>query len=275
MNRVAGGIITLNGMPTLPYVIAAMAEVVDHIYIVEGAVPASKVEPDGDGFCSTDGTADYLKHFFGQRNITVIPSGVMDTKTDMWNVWMPLVAGRYNYLLVLDDDEIPSSPDAVNQAIEYMDKNPEVACLAFRPINFFGDLDTVATGGMFSQPHRRLWSLVKGASFTAHRPPQIHSFEKVEAFPMSLYHYSWIGRERARKKCEFYERLLPLHPRYGRQMEWYHGAYLKALDGKPIDEGFGYHPSDSGLGRSRLAPFDGCHPEVIREDILSGEVRFD
>ncbi len=259
MSSIALGIITNHGQPTLPLVIESCLNHVDHIYVVAGTIPAA------DRPASVD-VPDHPK-------VSLYEVGCMPTKTDLWNVIASLVAPRYDYLLMLDDDEIPQPPEAIRRAVQYMDYDKTVDRLDFPVVNYFGHLDQVATGGMWSQPHRRLWRMRWGYKFTAHRPPCISTEEVGSYFqPLTLHHYSWLGFERAQAKSRFYQRLRPDHEQYGRHMEWFNKIYVPILSGRAPDmyAGFGLHVSETEYGNSDLITRLEPHPRVVERAIDKG-----
>jgi len=267
--RFSAGIIVLNGMPWLPWLLRSLYPLMDEIVVVEGAVisAAHSATPDGR---SLDGTAAALAAFPDpDRKITRIQKkGFWDEKDAMSAAYAEACTG--DYLWQVDGDEFYKAAD-VRWIQNYLRRNPEVGAVSFKTLNFFGGVRAVVKGGYFAYGADQFWRLFKwgrGYRYATHRPPTVLApngadlrdgatltgNQLAHEHGIYLYHYSYVLPAQVQYKTRYHQTLGRYH-RIQQHTRWYadHFEHFTPwrvqMQPRPL---------------SWLEPFQGEHPPEIQ-----------
>ena len=268
LSKIGIGIVALDGMPYLPYVLRLVKQFATKIDIVEGCIDIAKYQADKNGH-STDGTFEYLKK---QEDILLISNPSYVDKCFMTNLYLQELWDM-DYLFMFDCDELYKLED-IPVMFNYLKRNLQIKAISVPVFHFFGDYNTIAKGNMWKYPFNRIFKIEKGCQFVSHRPPTmkypngdvVASREKQEPYfvkhKLYLYHYGWADPKNVTRKSEFYSRLRPNHPQYGKHKEWEEEVFkvwLKDRSFRGIPGKWGLHPADVNC-ESYTEEFTGEHP---------------
>lgn len=277
--RLSFGLIVLNGMPFLPYLLESVYPHAHQIIVVEGAVRRAWEAATPDGH-STDGTVEALRRFPDPEGklVVVQREGFWPEKTEMSNAYVERCTG--DYIWQLDVDEFYRGED-IERVRTLLAERPELHALSFKTLNFWGGFEAIMAGGRLAlgdELFHRLFKFRPGWRFRTHRPPTLVdeagtdtrrlgylSGAELARHGIYLYHYSYVFPEQVRQKMGYY---LKMGWR-GVEDEGWVEHYWSQL-GDPLR----VHP-DQRLA-TWLVPFEGEHPRTIqrlREDLATGRLR--
>lgn len=261
---ITAGMIAVNASDTILTALLSIYDFVDKIVIVEGAVEDyARVNPQYiSGVGSCDDTVELIRNFpdpFGKIEL-VQNSRLYKNKNEMQNE----IAERIetDLYLKVDADEIFIESD-----VEYMKRNfmmdKQLCILSILKHEFWKDLNTVATGGIWDRPQPRMWRWDKhwrhpedvktGFNFYVDKkgnkvaPPDYKAMMLMEKL---CYHLGYVGKDdRINSKIRYYA---------GRGIE----TNVKNVyaDWKPGDATNSTNPNGT-----TAAPFAGTLPKILQK----------
>jgi hypothetical protein len=266
--KITAGIIVLNGMPYLPYLLRNIYPVMDQIVIVEGATESAASIADEDGH-STDGSVGAIRDFPDpERKITLIQKkGFWPEKDQMSAAYAEVCTG--DYLWQMDADEFYKPRDMLWMK-NHLAENRDLGAVTFKTLNFFGGLRGVMHGAWFfygNDQFRRLFRWGPGYTYVTHRPPAVVDAAGVDVrdygvlhgskHDVYLYHYSYVTRAQVSDKMRYHHQ----YKRAGFQstvdfLGWHRDHYERFTPWR-------VHPDERPM--SWLEPFGGEHPAIINE----------
>ena len=271
--KFSAGIIVLNGMPYLPYLLRNIYPVMDEIVIVEGAALSAAESATAAGH-SLDDTVAALNIFSDpERKIKFIQKdGFWNEKDEMSQAYAAECSG--DYLWQIDMDEFYHHHD-VQWIKHYLAENPEIGAVSFKTLNFFRGVEAVAKGARFSYGDDQFWRLFRwgrGYTYATHRPPTVLDRSGVDTRKSGvlygndlarqqgiyLYHYSYVLPAQVQHKTRYHESLGRFH-RIKHHSQWYEDHFLHFTP---------YRVQMSRRPLSWLEPFRGVHPPEIQEMLL-------
>lgn len=279
--KFSAGMIVINGMPWIPYILKNLYPVMDEIIVVEGATESASEIATADGH-SLDETVSAIKNFADpERKIKLIQrDGFWPEKLEMSQAYAEACTG--DYLWQVDGDEFYFHHDVL-WLQDYLRHHQEIHTVSFKVLQFFGGKRAVMKGARFCLGGDIFWRLFRwhsGYQYVDHRPPTIHTeygadtrtFGVLEGETLArehgiyMYHYSYIFPAQVRYKTRYYEDYRLMAHRGVSPAAWYSEHFEKLtpwrihLDKRPL---------------SYLAPFKGEHPPEINElfdDIEAGKL---
>jgi hypothetical protein len=274
--------IALNALPWLKYSLECCYEFADKIIIVEGAAPAGMFMANDQGR-SRDGTFEYLlQHQFIANNPKVeIVTGKWESKLQMSQAYWD--RAKNGIVWQIDSDEC-YRPEEMPKFIEYFNK--EDLQITNTPVHqFWKNTETELYGGAFDTFAPRIFRKKKGDKLCAHRPPAIFRWgdfvtlkDQKHSKPgflldndLFMYHYSWIGDDKVRQKAQFFQKLRPKHPAYGKHYSWWYPNVWEAWDinSQSTEDMHGLHVTGGG----KTKKFEGMHPAPIENAIERGKIK--
>lgn len=285
--KISFGMIVLNGEPFTRYSIQQLYPYAHEIIIAEGACLDSSDISDENGH-STDGTLSILwdlkmNHDPDDKIVIVIaedeghPDGFWPgEKLEQSQAWARRATG--DYIWQIDVDEFYRQKDIEN-VIRILSERPEIDCVEFTQIPFWGHFDFQMDGWYFqigtatiSKPQREVYRVSrwgKGFHYADHRPQGVRtpggsltrdqctlSAEQTARIGLYMYHYVAIFRHQIEDKLKYYEKA-----------KWKKSAAMRSNDYLlTIYEHFDRHPFQVHFVQnypSWLLPFKGRHPEAI------------
>jgi hypothetical protein len=295
--RITFGIIVLNGEPFTRYNLRALYPFAHEIIVVEGASPKASHAADGDGH-SVDGTLNVLRAFVQREDpdgkVQVVtaeddghPNGFWPgEKDEQSQAYAKRATG--DWLWQVDIDEF-YPPDGIRQVCGYLCGHPDVACMTFNAVHFWGGFDYVLDGGLVrsrsfqGEPwgaYRRVFKWGPGYHYVSHRPPAVNDdagrdLRRVVTRNLSrhvvpsvhLHHYTAV----------FPAQVVPKGAYYANQ-GWRVGVTQRDKFERfcsPLSFRRGLRIFDHYGTYNWLRRFRGCHPpaiEALRADLRSGRL---
>ncbi len=283
--RVSFGMIVLNGEPFLRYNLRALYPFAHQIIVAEGASPKAAHSATADGH-SIDGTLAILRRFQAEEDpehkLIIVtaeddgyPSGFWPGEKDQQSqAYARRATG--DWLWQIDCDEF-YHPDDMGRVLAQLQAHPEISCLTFKGVHFWGGFDYVVEGGLFRQRrfqgelwgrYRRLFRWGPGYSYATHRPPTVldahgqdtalrkrFADRMVPGGPVPLYHYMMVLPFQFTRKGRYYEQ---------QAWQWERGRlqkYTEVLDEVNLLNGtrvLDQHDTHNWLRR-----FCGAHPPQV------------
>jgi hypothetical protein len=280
--KFSAGMIVLNGMPWMPYILKNLYPVMDELIIVEGAVElaAEFATPDGH---SLDETVSVIRAFPDpERKIKLIQKhGFWPEKTEMSQAYAEAAAG--DYLWQVDVDEFYHQKDVLFLK-QYLHEHPEYEAVSLRWYQFFGGFNAYLRGGRDNWYGEAWWRIFRwkpGYRYTQHRIPTVVNEDGVDVREIGIlrgrdlahrhgiyiYHYSYVFPFQAQSKTTYYERQGQYRWWKVNPTEWYKNHYER------------YTPWRVHLHRrplSWLEPFKGSHPPEITaliQDLAANKIQ--
>jgi len=266
--RISFGIIVLNGMPFIPYLLRQIYPYAHEIIVVEGASEYAKDIATSDGH-STDATLDVLNEFKSRedtRNIirVITNEGFWTEKLEQSQAFAKRVTG--NYLWELGADEFYKNKD-IERIITLLDNHPEITMVSFNQIAFWGGFEYVTEGYYLKyvlDNINRIFKFDKGYQYINHRPSTVVDAEGInlkdkhhlggnimcKKYGIYLYHYSTVFPKQVYEKSKYYEKVF--NPGF---LNWFENSFLELKNPFRVHGAFGY--------RSWIKRFKGKHPEQI------------
>jgi hypothetical protein len=294
--KISFGIIVLNGHPFLFYNLRALYPWAHQIIVSEGASPNASHAARSDGH-SLDGTLEFLREFKTQNDpenkLVIVTAEDEGHENGFWPGEKDEQSVAYakratgNWLWQVDVDEFYRNEDIIN-VIEMLNADPTITAVTFPEIPFWGSFDYRCDGPYlrfhYSKFHR-LFKWEEGFTYATHRPPtvldkqgrdlrSIHwvDSEKMAIKRIRLYHYTQIFLGQVKAKMAYYENLISSMGHTNKIIKdtdvWFEKTFDQLKDP--------YHVHTVNTWPSWLVPFEGQHPEVIRQmitDIETGDVR--
>ena len=272
----SAGIIVLNGMPYLPYLLKNMYPAIDQIIIVEGATESAAAIADAHGH-STDETVAAIRAFSDpDRKIKLIQTdGYWSEKDEMSSAYAE--ACTSDYLWQMDSDEFYKPRDML-WLKAYLADHRDIGAVTFKTLNFFGGVHGVMHGGWFfygRDQFRRLFRWGPGYTYVTHRPPTVadadgvnvrdfgvlHGSTLARQHGIYMYHYSYVSPKQVLDKVNYHHQFKKAGYQYTVDfLGWYQQHYERFTPWR-------VHPDQRPM--SWLEPFRGEHPAIITEMIAS------
>jgi hypothetical protein len=226
--KISFGVIVLNGMPFIPYLVKTFYSYAHEIIIVEGAASTATAIADEKGH-SIDGTLEELKrikaHFDPDNKIIIVTAEDEGHTNGFWPGEKDEQSQAYakratgDYLWQVDSDEFYLEDD-LKYICNIINENPEITQISFKQITFWGGLNYTVNGPFLqngNEIYNRLFKWGKGYTYQTHRPPtvinnkglnlkdihQIHGDMLAEK-GIFLYHYSLLLPKQVLEKSEYY-----------------------------------------------------------------------
>jgi hypothetical protein len=270
--KITAGIIVLNGMPFLPYLLRNIYPVMDEIIIVEGAAESAQSIASPDGH-STDGTLAALKAMPDpERKIKLIQkTGFWPEKTEMSAAYAEACTG--DFLWQMDVDEFYKPRDML-WIRDYLTRHPDTGAVTFKTLNFFGGMRGVVHGGWFFYGYdqfRRLFRWGPGFTYVTHRPPTVvdasgvnvrdygvlHGGKLARQHGIYMYHYSYVTPAQVLDKMRYHQQYKKAGYQYTVDFLGWHRQHYERFTPWRV------HPDQRPM--SWLEPFRGQHPTIIQE----------
>lgn len=265
--KFSAGMIVLNGMPFVPYILKNLYPVMDEIIIVEGAVElaAQFATPEGH---SRDETVAAIKNFPDpERKIKLIQKqGFWSEKLEMSQAYGQVAKG--DYLWQVDVDEFYHAKE-VRFLQNYLCQHPEIEAVALNWYAFYHGFNSYVRGGKEGINGEEVWRIFRwkpGYQWVDHRPPTVINQTGLDTREIGhlrgwqhrvrIYHYSYVFPAQVEWKIVYYEKQGMYQWRNVQPTDWYKNHYLH------------YTPYRVHIHRrpmSWLEPFRGEHPPEIYE----------
>ncbi len=282
--KFSAGMIVLNGMPWIPYLLKNLYPIMDEILIVEGAVePAAEfATPDGH---SRDETVAAIRAFPDpERKIKLIQKqGFWPEKTEMSQAYAEAATG--DYLWQVDVDEFYHLRDAVFLK-NYLCQHPEIEAVSLRWFQFFGGFQGYLRGGRDNWYGEEIWRIFRWKPdyrYVEHRMPTVVNAQGIDTrdltilrgrdlarkYGIYIYHYSYVFPSQAQWKSTYYERQGQYIWWDVQPTQWYKDHYLRYTPWR-------VHIHKRPL--SWLEPFRWEHPPEIQElqhDLQTGKIQME
>lgn len=297
--RISFGIIVLNGEPFLRYNLRTLYPFAHQIIIAEGASPKAAHASTPDGH-STDSTLETIRRFQAeedpeQKVILVTaedeghPNGFWPGEKDQQSqAYAKRATG--DWLWQVDIDEFYQPRDLASISA-YLAEHPEITCLTFRGLNFWGGFDYFIDGGLFIHPrytgqlwgvYRRVFRWGPGYRYLTHRPPSVGDATGRDitrrrmrfirriggSAPIYVYHYFMVLRSQFLSKGAYYEK---------QGWAWERGRSEKNHQVlAEVNLQNGLQVMDHHGTQNWLEPFKGEHPPQIAamlDDIAAGRLQ--
>jgi len=209
--RVTFGLIVLNAEPFMRYNLRALYPFAHQIIVVEGAVPGAEGIANPSGH-STDETLTTLQEFQEREDpegkVVVVtaedeghPNGFWPgEKHEQSQAYARRATG--DYLWQVDMDEF-YQPEAMQQVLEMLSAEPEIAAVSFDTLYFWGAPGYRVDGWHIryvGREYHRLFKWAPGYRYVTHRPPTV-----VDDAGVNLRHKKWVrGKTLARRGVFLY-----------------------------------------------------------------------
>lgn len=287
--KVTFGMIVLNGEPFIGYNLRAIYPYAHQIIVVEGAVPASRVNATPDGH-SVDTTIETIKRFQREEDpdeklvlvtaeIAGKPDGFWTEKDEMSEAYANKTTG--NILWQVDVDEF-YLPEDINKIIELFASDDKIKTASFTTLYFWGGPTFIMDGFSFrttDQIVHRIFRWNKRFQYISHRPPTVIDENFINLRDLGylshvhtanmgivMYHYDMLLPLQAERKSQYY-RNVDWHSLEGsRILDWKSKVYDQLLHP--------FHIYSVYTHFSWLKRFKGNHPPIIQEmmeDIKCGK----
>lgn len=295
--RITFGIIVLNGEPFTRYTIQQIYEHAHEIIVAEGACFAAAEIADARGH-SRDGTlevlADIQRNHDPDNKITVItaedeghPDGFWPgEKEEQCRAWSRRATG--DYIWQVDIDEFYRQKDIARLG-RMLQEDPELACIEFAQVAFWGNFDYQMDGWYFqvgtrtiSKPQKEVYRISRwgeGYEYTGHRPLTVRrpdgtltrdsktmTAADTEKMGLYMYHYAAVFRHQVEDKLKYYAQAT-----WKRSASMGSDEYLEKVYSHLEKRPFRVHFVQDYP--SWLVPFTADHPESIqrlKKDVAAG-----
>lgn len=276
--QISFGVIVLNGMPFIPYLIKTLYPYAHEIIIVEGAASTATAIADEKGH-SIDGTLDELKKIKSQFDpdgkISIItaedeghPNGFWPgEKDEQSQAYAKRATG--DYLWQVDSDEFYLDDD-IRYICNFLNEHPETTQISFKQITFWGGLNSIVNGPFLqngNEIYNRLFKWGRGYTYQTHRPPtvindngeNIKNIHLIHGDALAqkgvfLYHYSLLLPKQVLEKSEYYRSAS--WAMRGKANDWAKNVFLTLKNPFRVHNVYNYI--------SWLEPYKGPHPHQIR-----------
>jgi hypothetical protein len=292
--RVTFGVIVLNGMPFVPYVLRALYPFAHQLIVVEGAAPgaAPRAAPGGH---SSDGTLEELRRFARDDDpegkvvvVTAEDEGHADgiwpgEKDEQSAAYAVRATGDYLWQVDIDEFYLPEHMEAV---LELLAGDPSITTVTFPTLTFWGAPRCTVDGWFLRRgaaDYHRLFQWAPGYTYATHRPPTV-----LDERGRDLRDLHWLdARETARRGLVMYHYSLLLPAQAIEKVAYYtnwglYGDWFAADEGRRwLEDSYltlrrPYRVHNVYRYPSWLERFNGPHaPEAERlfADIVAGRVR--
>jgi len=273
--RIAFGMIVLNGDHVLKQVLDSVYPLANQILVAEGPVKWWQTQ---GVTTSTDRTNKILDEYPDPRGIMKIVHGQYSEKDEQANAYMGYLDA--DYLFNLDSDEV-WKPEDIETIVRLMRDN-KYTSVGVRSCTFYGGFERYITGWEQKKDQFiRAFKVTKGSRWVTHRPPTISdpgwpashldSDTLFNQHGVQFYHMSYIFPRQVYDKTRYYQSLTS----FGKCIDnYFQEVYLKWVNGdaavrQALEETYqGVHEWKPQYREPTFtAEFQGELPKVLRDSL--------